>query len=201
MCGKLPSCCSPARGTQGRFCQALPRFRWIAVDPVDPLAVEMAEDAFYAPYLARQQAELSALRRSERASPCLTMMPCQWFRMLSPHHPASSPRRPAAPLCRARRKQAARKTPRRGAMRAEHAKKPRARAMCLHVARHPHARTAHPRAWMYLHGEPLLGGTHAHTHLTHTEHHTHTHHMHTRRDTHPRSRSDGHRLAVGRGQP
>ena len=39
--------------------------RWIAVDPVDPLAVEMAEDAFYAPYLARQQAELSDLRRSE----------------------------------------------------------------------------------------------------------------------------------------
>jgi tRNA uridine 5-carboxymethylaminomethyl modification enzyme len=39
--------------------------RWIAVDPVDPLAVEMAEDAFYAPYLARQQAELSDLRKSE----------------------------------------------------------------------------------------------------------------------------------------
>ena len=39
--------------------------RRIAVDPVDPLAVEMAEDAFYAPYLARQQAELSDLRKSE----------------------------------------------------------------------------------------------------------------------------------------
>ena len=39
--------------------------RWIAVDPVDPLAVEMAEDAFYAPYLARQQAELSDLHKSE----------------------------------------------------------------------------------------------------------------------------------------
>ena len=35
------------------------------MDPVDPLAVEMAEDAFYAPYLARQQAELSDLRKSE----------------------------------------------------------------------------------------------------------------------------------------
>ena len=39
---------------------------WIdGIDPGDPLAVEMAEDAFYAPYLARQQAELSDLRTSE----------------------------------------------------------------------------------------------------------------------------------------
>lgn len=39
---------------------------WIEeIDPSDPLAVEMAEDAFYAPYLARQQAELSDLRTSE----------------------------------------------------------------------------------------------------------------------------------------
>ncbi|QKG70910.1 tRNA uridine-5-carboxymethylaminomethyl(34) synthesis enzyme MnmG [Erythrobacter mangrovi] len=36
-----------------------------AIDPFDELAVEMAEDAFYAPYLARQQAELSDLRASE----------------------------------------------------------------------------------------------------------------------------------------
>ncbi|WP_341713122.1 FAD-dependent oxidoreductase, partial [Erythrobacter sp.] len=35
------------------------------IDPCDELAVEMAEDAFYAPYLARQQAELSDLRASE----------------------------------------------------------------------------------------------------------------------------------------
>ncbi|MFA6218800.1 MAG: tRNA uridine-5-carboxymethylaminomethyl(34) synthesis enzyme MnmG [Erythrobacter sp.] len=35
-----------------------------AVDPLDELAVEMAEDAFYAPYLARQQAELGDLRAS-----------------------------------------------------------------------------------------------------------------------------------------
>ena len=36
-----------------------------AVDPSDPLAVEMAEDASYAPYLARQNAELTDLRASE----------------------------------------------------------------------------------------------------------------------------------------
>ena len=35
------------------------------LDPFDHLAVEMAEDAFYAPYLARQDAELSELRTSE----------------------------------------------------------------------------------------------------------------------------------------
>ena len=35
------------------------------LDPLDELAVEMAEDAFYAPYLARQDAELSELRTSE----------------------------------------------------------------------------------------------------------------------------------------
>ena len=35
------------------------------LDPLDELAVEMAEDAFYAPYLARQDAELSVLRTSE----------------------------------------------------------------------------------------------------------------------------------------
>ncbi|WP_370033912.1 tRNA uridine-5-carboxymethylaminomethyl(34) synthesis enzyme MnmG [Qipengyuania mesophila] len=35
------------------------------VDPADPLAIELAEDAFYAPYLARQQAELADLRTSE----------------------------------------------------------------------------------------------------------------------------------------
>ncbi|WP_435199939.1 tRNA uridine-5-carboxymethylaminomethyl(34) synthesis enzyme MnmG [Qipengyuania sp. 902] len=35
------------------------------LDPFDELAVEMAEDAFYAPYLARQDAELSELRTSE----------------------------------------------------------------------------------------------------------------------------------------
>ncbi|KWV94832.1 tRNA uridine-5-carboxymethylaminomethyl(34) synthesis enzyme MnmG [Erythrobacter sp. AP23] len=41
------------------------------VDPTDPLAVEMAEDAFYAPYLARQRSELADLRTSEaqRLSP------------------------------------------------------------------------------------------------------------------------------------
>ncbi|MBX7482246.1 tRNA uridine-5-carboxymethylaminomethyl(34) synthesis enzyme MnmG [Qipengyuania qiaonensis] len=40
--------------------------RWMeGVDPSDPLAVEMAEDAFYAPYLARQNAELIDLRASE----------------------------------------------------------------------------------------------------------------------------------------
>ncbi len=39
---------------------------WLtSVDPGDSLAVEMAEDAFYAPYLARQNAELSDLRASE----------------------------------------------------------------------------------------------------------------------------------------
>ncbi len=35
------------------------------LDPFDHLAVEMAEDAFYSPYLARQDAELSELRASE----------------------------------------------------------------------------------------------------------------------------------------
>ena len=35
------------------------------VDPSDQLAVEMAEDAFYAPYLARQRSELADLRSSE----------------------------------------------------------------------------------------------------------------------------------------
>ncbi|WP_370190291.1 tRNA uridine-5-carboxymethylaminomethyl(34) synthesis enzyme MnmG [Qipengyuania sp.] len=41
------------------------------VDPADPLAIELAEDAFYAPYLARQRAELDDLRTSEaqRLSP------------------------------------------------------------------------------------------------------------------------------------
>ncbi|MBX7501245.1 tRNA uridine-5-carboxymethylaminomethyl(34) synthesis enzyme MnmG [Qipengyuania sp. YG27] len=39
---------------------------WLeGVDPADPLAIELAEDAFYAPYLARQQAELADLRTSE----------------------------------------------------------------------------------------------------------------------------------------
>jgi tRNA uridine 5-carboxymethylaminomethyl modification enzyme len=39
---------------------------WIAeVDASDPLAVEMAEDAFYAPYLSRQDAELADLRANE----------------------------------------------------------------------------------------------------------------------------------------
>ena len=39
---------------------------WLdGLDPLDPLAVEMAEDAFYAPYLARQQSELADLRTSE----------------------------------------------------------------------------------------------------------------------------------------
>ena len=35
------------------------------IDPVDPLAVELAEDAFYAPYLERQDAELRELRAGE----------------------------------------------------------------------------------------------------------------------------------------
>ncbi len=35
------------------------------VDPDDSLATELAEDAFYAPYLARQRAELADLRTSE----------------------------------------------------------------------------------------------------------------------------------------
>jgi tRNA uridine 5-carboxymethylaminomethyl modification enzyme len=35
------------------------------LDPTDPLVVEMAEDAAYAPYLARQDAELRDLRASE----------------------------------------------------------------------------------------------------------------------------------------
>ena len=35
------------------------------LDPLDELAVEMAEDAFYAPYLVRQDTELSELRTSE----------------------------------------------------------------------------------------------------------------------------------------
>ena len=35
------------------------------VDASDPLAVEMAEDAFYAPYLSRQDAELADLRANE----------------------------------------------------------------------------------------------------------------------------------------
>jgi tRNA uridine 5-carboxymethylaminomethyl modification enzyme len=35
------------------------------VDPSDPLAIELAEDAFYAPYLARQKTELADLRTSE----------------------------------------------------------------------------------------------------------------------------------------
>ena len=35
------------------------------LNPLDNLAVEMAEDAFYSPYLARQDAELSELRSSE----------------------------------------------------------------------------------------------------------------------------------------
>ena len=39
---------------------------WIGeVDASDPLAVEMAEDAFYAPYLSRQDAELADLRANE----------------------------------------------------------------------------------------------------------------------------------------
>lgn len=39
---------------------------WLdGVDPDDPLATELAEDAFYAPYLARQNAELADLRTSE----------------------------------------------------------------------------------------------------------------------------------------
>jgi len=38
---------------------------WADIDPLDELAVEMAEDATYAPYLARQQAELGNLRASE----------------------------------------------------------------------------------------------------------------------------------------
>ncbi|QYJ07304.1 tRNA uridine-5-carboxymethylaminomethyl(34) synthesis enzyme MnmG [Qipengyuania flava] len=39
---------------------------WLeGVDPRDTLAVEMAEDAFYAPYLARQKAELADVRTSE----------------------------------------------------------------------------------------------------------------------------------------
>ena len=39
---------------------------WLdSVDPTDPLATELAEDAFYAPYLARQNSELADLRRSE----------------------------------------------------------------------------------------------------------------------------------------
>lgn len=45
----------------------LPGLRpWLpTIDPEDPLAIELAEDAFYAPYLARQQAELADLRASE----------------------------------------------------------------------------------------------------------------------------------------
>lgn len=41
--------------------------QWLEVelDPADPLAEEMAEDAAYAPYLARQEAELRDLRASE----------------------------------------------------------------------------------------------------------------------------------------
>ncbi|MBY6015290.1 tRNA uridine-5-carboxymethylaminomethyl(34) synthesis enzyme MnmG [Qipengyuania gaetbuli] len=35
------------------------------LDPADPLAIEMAEDAFYAPYLERQDAELRELRAGE----------------------------------------------------------------------------------------------------------------------------------------
>lgn len=39
---------------------------WLdGVDPDDSLATELAEDAFYAPYLARQRAELADLRTSE----------------------------------------------------------------------------------------------------------------------------------------
>ncbi|MBL45803.1 MAG: tRNA uridine-5-carboxymethylaminomethyl(34) synthesis enzyme MnmG [Sphingomonadaceae bacterium] len=39
---------------------------WLdGVDPDDALATELAEDAFYAPYLARQRAELADLRTSE----------------------------------------------------------------------------------------------------------------------------------------
>ena len=39
---------------------------WLeGIDPADPLAIELAEDAFYAPYLARQQSELADLRSSE----------------------------------------------------------------------------------------------------------------------------------------
>ena len=37
----------------------------LAIDPADPLILEMAEDAAYAPYLARQEAELRDLRASE----------------------------------------------------------------------------------------------------------------------------------------
>ncbi|WP_369026469.1 tRNA uridine-5-carboxymethylaminomethyl(34) synthesis enzyme MnmG [Qipengyuania sp. RANM35] len=36
------------------------------LDPLDALTVELAEDAFYAPYLARQESELAELRASER---------------------------------------------------------------------------------------------------------------------------------------
>ncbi|QPC98694.1 tRNA uridine-5-carboxymethylaminomethyl(34) synthesis enzyme MnmG [Qipengyuania soli] len=35
------------------------------LDPLDALTVELAEDAFYAPYLARQESELAELRASE----------------------------------------------------------------------------------------------------------------------------------------
>ncbi len=39
---------------------------WLVdLDPADELAVELAEDAFYSPYLARQEAELAELRASE----------------------------------------------------------------------------------------------------------------------------------------
>ena len=39
---------------------------WLeGVDPEDSLAIELAEDAFYAPYLARQRSELADLRASE----------------------------------------------------------------------------------------------------------------------------------------
>ena len=39
---------------------------WLdGVDPDDSLATELAEDAFYAPYLTRQRAELADLRTSE----------------------------------------------------------------------------------------------------------------------------------------
>ena len=56
--------------------------RWIAVDPVDPLAVEMAEDAFYA-LLARQRAELSDLRKARHRflRPIFLSPVCPAFRM------------------------------------------------------------------------------------------------------------------------
>ena len=40
------------------------------LDPLDPLTVEMAEDIIYAPYLARQEAELRDLKSGEQVTLC-----------------------------------------------------------------------------------------------------------------------------------